>query len=292
MSDKKVMLIDGNNYFSRMYYTVDREKENWLEEILNRFLTFREKFSDRRFVWTFDTCRSLRRLELYPEYKAKRLEGVEEEEKEKYRQSNLYFMEIIRACGFVTLEGHGYEADDYIACVAEMLKTRNHVIIVSTDKDLFQLIGTNVEVYEPSKMVTIDESNFESVMEIKKKFYLDYKCMVGDTSDNIPGIYGIGDKTAKKMIEEYGTLQEILNGIADKKVRSKKEQDVIANVPLLNRNRKLMSLKIPILDENLQFIIRDTIQNKTKSDKDKLHVLLGERKLGSAYKNFLRVCFV
>jgi len=295
MSEKKVMVIDGKNLFSRLYYAIDRKNAGYLESILNSFLSFREKHSDKRFVFTFDTCKSERRCTLYPEYKARREEDDNEEERLRYRVDNKFFIELIKACGFISLEGAGYEADDYIACVASMLKAHNHVILVSTDKDLLQLIGPNIVVFEPTKGITIDEENFKYVMDIEKKYFLDYKCMVGEnskTSDNIPGIFGIGPKSAKKLIEEYGGLQAILDGIAGKSDRSKKEIAMIEGIDILNRNIKLMSLRIPILDEKLQTRIKYLIQHETKSSKDRLHELLGERNLGNLYKNFLRICFV
>jgi DNA polymerase-1 len=292
MSEKKVMVIDGNNYFTRMFYSVDRTKENYLEEIINRFLAFREKYSDKRLIFTFDTCKSARRLELFPEYKMKRSENVGEEERRERLEGVIFFMNVIKYCGFVVLEGNGYEADDYIACVVAMLKPRNQVVIVSTDKDLWQLVDMNVRVYDPIKMIYIEQDNFKFVVEVEQKYYLDFKCMVGDDSDEIPGVKSIGPKTALKFIEEYGHLQDILNGINKKEKKSEKEKTLLDGIDILNRNRKLMSLKIPINDERLQEIIKKVIGGGVKTDKENLHKLLGMKSLGCLYKNILRSCFV
>lgn len=292
MSENKVIVIDGNNYITRMFYSVDRTKPNWMEEILNRFLTYREKNFESRIIFSFDTCKSKRRLEMFPEYKAHREGQVEESERKQRIDTIHIFMNIMKACGFSVLEGHGYEADDYIACVVAMLKLRNQVVIVSTDQDLWQLVDFNVKVYEPTKMIYIDDENFKYVVEVEKKYYLDYKCMVGDKSDGIPGIPGVGDKTAKKFIEEFGSLQDILNGLSKKETKRQKEQDLITNVAILNRNRKLMSLKIPISDVELQNHIKQKVQNETVQDKTELHKILGACEMGHMYKNFLRICFV
>lgn len=292
MSEKKVMVIDGNNYFTRMFYSVDRTKENYIEEILNRFLAFKEKYSDKRIIFTFDTCKSTRRLELFPEYKLKRSDKVDEQERKERFEGVIFFMNLIKCCGFVVLEGNGYEADDYIACVVAMLKPRNQVVVVSTDKDLWQLVDTNVRVYDPIKMIYIEQDNFKFVVEVEQKYYLDFKCMVGDDSDEIPGVKSIGPKTALKFIEEYGHLQDILNGINKKDKKSEKEKILLEGIDILNRNRKLMSLKIPINDIHLQDIIKKVIGAGIKTDKDILHKLLGTKAMGHMYKNFLRTCFV
>lgn len=292
MFEKKVIIMDGNNYFNRMYYSVDNSKETYFEEILNRFIAFKEKNIDNRIIFTFDTCKSARRLALFPGYKKGRDSHLTEEQKEHKRKGLNLFTNLIKYCGFATLEGNDYEADDYIACIVSMLKSRNNIEIISTDGDFYQLIGPNVSVYDPTKMVRIDESNFKYLIEVPKEYLMDYKCIVGDDSDKIPGVYLVGPKTAIRLIEEYGDLQNILNKLCEKQNRSKKENYLIENVEILNRNRKLMSLKIPIADKKLQEIIKDKIQNQTKKDLDALHKLLGEHGKGYLYKIVIRGCVV
>lgn len=288
MFEKPILLMDGKNYFDRMYFSVDNRKDNYFEEILNRFISFQEKREKKQILFAFDTTKSQRRLELFSAYKVGRDSHLTPEQKEHRFKGYMAFVNVIKHSGYKCLDGNGYEADDYIACASELLKRRNNVIIISTDQDFYQLICQTVSVYDPTNQTKIDFSNVKYLLEVPKEFHLDYKCIIGDKSDKIPGVGGVGKVTAKELIEKYGDLQSIINGLSNEAHRSKKEQKILDNVDILNRNRKLMSLRIPINDKALQTLVCTIVNTEAKCNKEELMKALGMVNAGNMYRKVLK----
>jgi DNA polymerase-1 len=191
-------------------------------------------------------------------------------------------MEMTRYNGHTILDGHGYEADDFIACISQMLKNRYDVVIVTTDKDLFQLVDKYIRIYDPIKGIYINLDNFFNVTEVRPESFLDYKCIRGDDSDNIPGIDLFGEITTKKFLSEYGSYEKMYDEISKKEKRLKKE-DAILNREVYERNKELMDLSLYFMDTNLKTIIKERVANTAKDDK-KLYELLVNNDLSHYYK--------
>ena len=241
--------------------------------IINAFIQIRRK-NKGRFIVAFDTTKSERRLKLYPEYKAGRKTSITPEEYEEFKQNLNAFIKILKNMNITVLEGNGYEADDYIAITTQMLK-RFHVYIHSTDQDFLQLVNQRVSVVKPEsngEYTTITHDNFFEIVGVPPQFFVDFKAMVCDTSDNIPGIHGIGKGTATKYINEYGNYYDIvdalkpkLNEKAKSKQPSKTEMKIIEGVKDFELAMQLVDLSVVYKDITLKNLVREKVEN-TKQD--------------------------
>jgi len=266
---ESVHILDGNNFFSRVFFAGGRN----MTAIINAFIQIRRK-NKGRFIVAFDTTKSERRLKLYPEYKAGRKTSLTPEEYEEFKKNLNAFIKILKNMNITVLEGNGYEADDYIAITTQMLK-RFHVYIHSTDQDFLQLVNQRVSVIKPEsngEYTTITHDNFFEIVGVPPQFFVDFKAMVGDTSDNIPGIHGIGKGTATKYINEYGNYYDIvdalkpkLNEKAKSKQPSKTEMKIIEGVKDFELAMQLVDLSVVYKDITLKNLVREKVEN-TKQD--------------------------
>ena len=266
---ESVHILDGNNFFSRVFFAGGRN----MTAIINAFIQIRRK-NKGRFIVAFDTTKSERRLKLYPEYKAGRKTSLTPEEYEEFKKNLNAFIKILKNMNITVLEGNGYEADDYIAITTQMLK-RFHVYIHSTDQDFLQLVNQRVSVVKPEsngEYTTITHDNFFEIVGVPPQFFVDFKAMVGDTSDNIPGIHGIGKGTATKYINEYGNYYDIvdalkpkLNEKAKSKQPSKTEMKIIEGVKDFELAMQLVDLSLVYKDITLKNLVREKVEN-TKQD--------------------------
>lgn len=257
MSDQQtVLVVDGNNIAYRAFHTPQGGLSTTADEpsgvmlgVLNSLKGYLESFPETtRMVTCWDGGKAEWRKALHPEYKANRTYGEQDpEEKARYdglfEQINILDRELSRF-GIHSLKFKGWEADDLMYAVTEM--EPGHKIIVSTDKDMLQLVSDHVSVYN-LKMV-VSPSNFHEVTGVTQEAYLGYRAMVGDTSDNIPGIHGIGDKTARKYMDEYGHIDNMLAATGDtlkKLMKSKVSQRLFTpeGKAILGRNHKMMNLR-------------------------------------------------
>ena len=154
----------------------------------------------------FDKGGSVSRSEVFSDYKANRLETPE-----AITLGIPYIKKILTAMDISTLEIDGYEADDIIGTLAKKAEKEDFkVFMVTPDKDFGQLVSKNIFIYKPARMG--NDVEIIGVKEVNEKFeidnpkqVIDYLGMVGDSVDNIPGLQGVGDKTAKKFIKEFGS---------------------------------------------------------------------------------------
>lgn len=274
-----VHILDGNNFFSRVFFAGGRN----MTAIINAFIQIRRK-NKGRFIVAFDTTKSERRLKLYPEYKAGRKTSLTPEEYEEFKKNLNAFIKILKNMNITVLEGNGYEADDYIAITTQMLK-RFHVYIHSTDQDFLQLVNQRVSVVKPEsngEYTTITHDNFFEIVGVPPQFFVDFKAMIGDTSDNIPGIHGIGKGTATKYINEYGNYYDIvdalkpkLNEKAKSKQPSKTEMKILEGVKDFELAMQLVDLSLVYKDITLKNLVREKVEN-TKQDMNAVLEALSE----------------
>ncbi len=213
---KKVLIIDGMGLIFRAYYSFIRRPlltstgKNTSAifgffKMINRLIKDYDPFT---LVMTFDVSRHTFRSEIYPEYKAHRPETAPE-----LGEQIPLIKEIIEKMGMPFYYKDGYEADDVIGTLAEKWKDEYDVRIVTGDKDLFQLVSDNVSVVGLIKGVTevrdLDRAGVKELKGVYPEQIPDYLAIVGDSSDNIPGVKGIGDKGAVKLLEDYADLEEV-----------------------------------------------------------------------------------
>jgi len=282
MSNKKLVLIDGNNLFTRYYFAAKTSHLEPIEFCMKRFIELRKEYADARFVFTFDTCKSKRRLELYPEYKGSRSSSLTEEEYLKFKNDLNMFMRCMKYAGYIVMEGHDYEADDYIAAFQSMVRLNYSVLLISTDADFVQLISKSFKIFDPFKKILITEDRVEKAYGFKQSQALDYKCIVGDKSDNIKGYQGIGDITAKKLLTRFDNFEKIFEYVTNNNDLTAKEK-TLKDRSIYDRNKELCDLTIPIKDPTLKMLVKQ-FANGCKREFEKLHELLCEKQLGHMTK--------
>lgn len=263
-----IVLYDGNNTLIRnnavteLYYNGIRTSgiAGMMSQLLYDITTLQNKNMVDKVIVLWDGGSKLRK-ELYPEYKAHRVAKREKEIEEgsnyydelKYQLEEMY--KFLPNIGISSLKIVGWEADDLIASMTSM--TENQCVIVSTDKDLMQLVNEKVSVYQPTKKLVYSLDNFYKSVGILPSQFVDYKILLGDSSDNIPGIKGIGDKTAIKLLNQYGSINGMLKH-REELMKSKITSKLFLPESLgtITLNRTLMDLNFPNKQE-----IEEVIQN-------------------------------
>ena len=188
----------------------------------------------------WDVSRDTFRLAEYSEYKANRSSAPDQ-----FRSQLPLIREVMDALGYSQLQLEGYEADDVIASVAgKAIENRWDVLVVTGDRDSFQLVGDHLKVLYTrrgiSDTVLADAGYVEERYGIRPDQYLDYASLRGDTSDNLPGVPGVGEKTASRLIAEYGDLEGIYEHLEDHSPRLKSNLEEHREQVFLNQ--RLMRL--------------------------------------------------
>ncbi len=229
---EKLVLIDGNSLINRAFYampvlsTQDGKYTNAVYGFLNMFFKMLQDVKPTFVAVAFDVKAPTFRHALYTEYK-----GTRKPMPEELRPQIPLLKEVLTKMGVYITEKAGIEADDIIGTIAKA--TDVETFIFTGDKDSFQLVDENTSVYFTRRGITdIEEYNYNNFTEktgINPKQIIDLKSLMGDSSDNIPGIAGIGEKTAKTLIQTYGSLNEIyahtleLKGKLKEKIENGKE---------------------------------------------------------------------
>lgn len=232
---EKVILIDGNNILFRSYYataysgnTMKNSKgfpTNGLYGFVNMLNKIINEENPTYIMVAFDKGKTFRH-EKYTDYKGGRM-ATPDELKMQFPVAK----ELVKAMGINYYEIDNYEADDIIGTFAEKCNNNKDfdAVIISSDKDLLQLITDEVEVklLKTSGSIRMTREEFINTYGIEPKRMVDLKALMGDASDNIPGVKGIGEKTAISLLKEYGTLENLYNNIdsVKGKVKEKLEQD-------------------------------------------------------------------
>ena len=186
----------------------------------------------------FDAGRATFRNEIYPDYKANRDEPPEE-----LRPQFALIRDATRAFNLPSIEMPGFEADDLIATYAKQAEARGiEVVVVSSDKDLMQLVRDGVYLLDPMKDVAIGEPEVCEKFGVPPSKVVDVQALAGDSTDNVPGVPGIGVKTAAQLIEEYGDLDTLL-ARAEEIKQPKRRQNLVENAELARISRELVRLK-------------------------------------------------
>ncbi|MCG2687031.1 DNA polymerase I, partial [Candidatus Parcubacteria bacterium] len=252
---KKFIIIDANSLIHRAFHALppltarDGEVVNAVYGFATIFLKALKDFKPDYIACCFDVDKNTFRKQEYTEYKAHR----KEQPSELYHQFPL-IKQLLKAFNVPIYEKKGFEADDVIGTISEIINKKyknNNVknIIVSGDLDVLQLINDRTEVYTLKR--GISDTVIYDAKAVKERFgfgpyqVVDYKALRGDPSDNIPGVTGIGEKTATELIKEFGSLDEIYKNLDNNKIKES----------VLNKLKKYK--KQAYLSQRLATIVRD-----------------------------------
>jgi DNA polymerase-1 len=243
-----LMLLDGNSLAFRAFYALPAENfktkngltTNAVYGFTAMLINLLRDESPTHIAAAFDVSRQTFRAERYPEYKAGRSSTPDE-----FRGQIDITKEVLGALGITVLAEAGYEADDIIATLATQADAAGYrVLVVTGDRDALQLVNQNVTVLYPIKGVS-ELTRFTPDAVVAKygltpEQYPDFAALRGDPSDNLPGIPGVGEKTAAKWIVEYGSLQGLVDNVEG--VRGKVGDSLRANLSSVVLNRELTHL--------------------------------------------------
>lgn len=245
---KRFLIIDAFGIIYRYYYIfiknplLNPEGENTsaVFGFLRTYFSLLESYPSDYTCIALDSTRETFRNEIYPEYKANR-----EHMPEDLKAQIPMLMEIIEALSLPYLRFDGYEADDIIGTVSELNKKNGvSTIIYSPDKDILQLVDENTRVINSAKDGSMNEFGKDEVKEkrgVEPTAVIDLLAIMGDASDNIPGVKGIGEKGALKLLNEFGSLEEIYDNIES--IRGKTKEKLIDNKENAFLSKTLATIK-------------------------------------------------
>lgn len=212
---KTITVIDTFGFLFRAYYALPplKSKSGFPTGLLTGFMNFvsniGKDFQTDYIVFALDAKGDTFRSEIYKEYKSHRPDVPEDLLKQLP-----VAIEWIESMGFKTAIRTGFEADDIIASIAHDAKKKDlEVRVVSHDKDLYQLIQENIYLFDPIKKVVITSEQCFDKYGVYPEQFTDYQSLLGDSADNVPGVKGVGAKTAEALIKEYGTLDNIYENL-------------------------------------------------------------------------------
>ena len=271
-------LIDGSGYIFRAYYALpplSRKSDglptgavsgfcSMLFKLLEDARSDDSKNKPTHFAVIFDSARKNFRNEIYSEYKANR-----EEAPDDLAPQFEYIRKSVEAFNLPSIELLNYEADDLIATYAKKITEAGaKVTVISSDKDLMQLVSNKVRLFDPMKSKVIGEKEVIEKFGVKPSQVIDVQSLAGDSSDNVPGVPGIGVKTAAELINKYKTLENLLKN-ASEIPQNKRRETLLSNKDKAMISKQLVTLKndVPLKNDAANFIIKDI-------NKDKLYEFL------------------
>ncbi len=254
----KIYLLDGHALAYRAYFALTAagtQASRWITAqgeptagtygFTSILLSLLEKDKPQYLAVAFDTGRTFRD-DLYPEYKATRAKMPED-----LRPQIDRIREVVRAFRIPVLEAEGFEADDVLGTVARQAATEGtDTLILSGDRDLLQLIDDKVSVRLPGRSLSdstdYDAARFTEEWGFPPLQLIDYKALVGDKSDNIPGVPGVGEKTATGLLQQYGSLDSIYENMENIPARYRAKLEAGRESALLSRNLATIRTNAPV----------------------------------------------
>ena len=266
-------LIDGSGYIFRAYYALpplSRKRDglptgavsgfcSMLFKLLEDARSDDTKNKPTHFAVIFDSARKNFRNEIYSEYKANRAEAPDD-----LAPQFEYIRKSVEAFNLPSVELINYEADDLIATYAKNITELGaKVTVISSDKDLMQLVSSKVRLFDPMKSKVIGEKEVIEKFGVKPNQVIDVQSLAGDSSDNIPGVPGIGIKTAAELINKYETLENLLKK-ASEIPQNKRRETLVSNKDKAMISKQLVTLKndVPLKDDATDFIIKAINKDK------------------------------
>ncbi|USO01335.1 MAG: DNA polymerase I [Alphaproteobacteria bacterium] len=254
---KRLILIDGSGFIFRAFYALppmtrsDGTPVNAVYGFCNMLLRVLLDNKDADIAVIFDAKRKNFRHDIYPDYKGHRPAPPEA----LIPQFSLIH-EACHAFNVTEVRIEGYEADDVIATYARLAVAQNRpTCIISGDKDLMQLIQPGIDLFDPLKNKRIDNNAVEEKFGVSPDKVIDVQALCGDASDNIPGVPGIGPKTAAELIIRFGTLENLLANI-DQIAQPKRREALANNTDKAHISKQLVTLvdDVPVTDSLANFV--------------------------------------
>ncbi len=280
MSDPTdLVLIDGSSYLYRAFHALPPlsnsrgEPTGAVLGVLNMLLRFLREHEPVRIAVVFDAPGRTFRDDLFADYKANRPSMPDE-----LRSQVTPLLEAVEALGLPMLRVPGVEADDVIGTLALAARARGLRVLISTgDKDMAQLVGDGLSLVNTMTNTRLDRSGVKAKFDVYPEQIVDYLALVGDTSDNIPGIPKVGPKTAAKWLAEYGNLDALVAHAAN--IGGKVGENLRAGLDTLALSRRLATIRTDLeLDRDLDSLARGN------ADESRLRALYTQLELRSLLK--------
>jgi DNA polymerase-1 len=281
---KKLILVDGSGYLYRAYHalpdlsTSSGVPTGAITGVINMLFKLIDDYDPEYFVVVFDAPGGSFRNEIYQEYKAHRSKMPED-----LREQIEPLKNIINALNFSTLVIPGVEADDVIGTISKKAESLDLDVLISTsDKDMAQLVTKDIRIINSNTQNLLDEKGVFEKFGVKPNQIIDYLTLIGDQSDNIPGVQGVGPKTAQKLLEEFVTLENLLanlDSIEGKKSIIEKIKNTLSDIPLF---KHLVTIDIKV---DITHKIQDFLRHPPNIDK--LLPILDEYELNHIKKRFI-----
>lgn len=254
----KLVLIDGNSLINRAFYATpplsakDGTPTNAVYAFVNMLVRIIGDIKPRYMLVAFDRKEPTFRHQMYADYK-----GTRKPMPEDLRPQIDLMKKVLDTMGISRYEQAGIEADDIIGSMAKRYK--GDTIIITGDKDSFQLVDETTSVYFTRRGITETEiysnENFKEKTGIEPIQIIDLKSMMGDSSDNIPGIAGVGEKTALSLVEKYGSLENLYSHIDELSGKLKEKVENSKDIAYLSKTLATINVKldIPVKDEDMGY---------------------------------------
>ena len=268
------IIIDGSSYLYRAFYALPNLKTSsglnsgaihGFANMLNRILN---EYSPKYLVMVFDAKGKNFRHDIYDEYKANRNSMPTE-----LSEQTGAIINLVEALGVMVIQQKGVEADDVIASIARQIKIENSKTIISSgDKDLAQLVDENTILMNNFDSKVLDVEGVKEKFGVRPSQIFDYLCLVGDTSDNIPGVPKVGPKTAVTLLEQYNDLDNIIKNSSQ--LKGKLKENIESSLETIELAKKLVALK-----DNLKLSLDLDQLKRGSADKTKLETIIKKYEL-------------
>ena len=278
---KKLMIIDGSSLLFRAFFALPPLKSalgtptNAVYGFLTMLIKLYEEINPDYIAVAFDKGRQTFRTEMYSEYKGNRPDAPED-----LRPQFSLIQDVLKALGICVIEEEGFEGDDILGSLSKKFGAPEMAVqIITGDRDNLQLVTEHSHVFLTKKgisdMLEVTLDNMEELYGYGPDKVIEMKALMGDSSDNIPGVPGVGEKTALKLITEYGNLESVYEHIEDISGKKLKER-LVENKELAFLSRELATIKT---DMELSYKVEDFVQNFHTSEVQPLFETLGFTKL-------------
>lgn len=244
MAEKKLYLIDGNSLLYRSYYAIQRlsTSKGFPTNAVFGFISMLKKLMEKEkphyLGIVFDAKGPTIRHKAFKDYKAHRKPMPED-----LVVQIPVIKKIVRAFNIPFFEQENYEADDVLGTLAHQASSQDiQSVIVTTDKDIYQLVDKSTTVFNPVKEITLDEKKVKEHFGVSPSQVADVLALWGDPTDNIPGVPGIGEKTSKALINQFGSLEKLLKNL-DQIEKARLQEKIKQNLDQLKLSQQLVTIE-------------------------------------------------
>ena len=274
MSDSKLVLVDGSSYLYRAYHALPKltssrgEPTGAIHGVLSMLLKLAREQDTEHFVVVFDAPGKTFRDEIFDAYKANRPPMPDD-----LRLQIDPLLEAVPAMGLPMLQIEGVEADDVIGTLCRQAAADGMQVLVSTsDKDMAQLVDDNITLVNTMSGTVLDRDGVKKKFDVFPEQIIDYLALVGDSSDNIPGVPRVGAKTAAKWLNQYGSAASIIENAEE--ITGKVGESLRENLDQLELSQDLATIR-----QNVELPLRPKELKRTAGDTEKLRALYSRLEL-------------